>query len=161
MWGWREGGDRGWEREAGGGALLTCLMAVTVMTKNKGRPLVTGLVGVSTITWWEKEAHAVLGHNTAHMKAAPLTARESTQDKHLEVTGAGVVSLWPFCCSKFNHQVRKTQVFNICWEVLHSCHELMSMLGLCSSKVALSLIKRTSADFQIAADAALKMISLG
>lgn len=29
---------------------LTCLMAVTVMTKNNGRPLVTGLVGVSTIT---------------------------------------------------------------------------------------------------------------
>lgn len=29
---------------------LTCLIAVTVMTKNKGRPLVTGLVGVSTIT---------------------------------------------------------------------------------------------------------------
>ena len=29
---------------------LTCLMAVTVITKNKGRPLVTGLVGVSTIT---------------------------------------------------------------------------------------------------------------
>lgn len=29
---------------------LTCLIAVTVITKNKGRPLVTGLVGVSTIT---------------------------------------------------------------------------------------------------------------
>lgn len=71
------GGSGRW----GEGALLTCLMAVTVMTKNKGRPLVTGLVGVSTITWWEKEAHAVLGHNTAHMKAAPLAARKSTQDK--------------------------------------------------------------------------------
>ena len=30
--------------------LITCLMAVTVITKNNGRPLVTGLVGVSTIT---------------------------------------------------------------------------------------------------------------
>lgn len=30
---------------------LTCLIAVTVITKNKGRPLVTGLVGVSTITY--------------------------------------------------------------------------------------------------------------
>lgn len=30
---------------------LTCLMAVTVITKNRGRPLVTGLVGVSTITY--------------------------------------------------------------------------------------------------------------
>lgn len=29
----------------------TCLMAVTVMTKNRGKPLVTGLVGVSTITF--------------------------------------------------------------------------------------------------------------
>lgn len=28
----------------------TCLMAVTVITKKSGRPLVTGLVGVSTIT---------------------------------------------------------------------------------------------------------------
>ena len=31
-------------------AELTCLMAVTVMTKNSGRPLVTGLVGVSIIS---------------------------------------------------------------------------------------------------------------
>lgn len=144
------GGSGRW----GEGALLTCLMAVTVMTKNKGRPLVTGLVGVSTITWWEKEAHAVLGHNTAHMKAA-------SQEINPGQTGAGGVRLWPFCCSKLNHQVRKTQVFNIRWEVLHSCHELMSMLGLCSGKVALSLIRRTSADFQIAVDAALKTLSLG
>jgi len=34
---------------------LTCLMAVTVMTKNRGKPLVTGLVGVSTITF--KKGH--------------------------------------------------------------------------------------------------------
>lgn len=29
---------------------LTCLMAVTVMTKKSGSPLVTGLVGVSMIS---------------------------------------------------------------------------------------------------------------
>ena len=33
---------------------LTCLMAVTVMTKNSGRPLVTGLVGVSIISCKEE-----------------------------------------------------------------------------------------------------------
>lgn len=37
---------------------LTCLMAVTVMTKNKGKPLVTGLVGVSTITF-KKRTHNI------------------------------------------------------------------------------------------------------
>lgn len=37
---------------------LTCLMAVTVMTKNKGKPLVTGLVGVSTITF--KKGHTYI-----------------------------------------------------------------------------------------------------
>lgn len=31
-------------------AALTCLMAVTVMTKNRGSPLVTGEVGVSIIS---------------------------------------------------------------------------------------------------------------
>lgn len=50
-------GDVGGSGRLQGGPVLTCLMAVTVMTKNKGRPLVTGLVGVSTITWWEGEAH--------------------------------------------------------------------------------------------------------
>lgn len=34
---------------------FTCLMAVTVMTKKRGRPLVIGLVGVSTITCRQKE----------------------------------------------------------------------------------------------------------
>lgn len=29
---------------------FTCLMAVTVITKKSGSPLVTGLVGVSTVT---------------------------------------------------------------------------------------------------------------
>lgn len=33
---------------------LTCLMAVTVMTKKRGRPLVTGEVGVSIINWKNK-----------------------------------------------------------------------------------------------------------
>lgn len=33
---------------------LTCLMAVTVMTKNSGNPLVIGLVGVSMINWSER-----------------------------------------------------------------------------------------------------------
>lgn len=37
--------------------VLTCLMAVTVITKNKGKPLVTGLVGVSTITCRGGEIH--------------------------------------------------------------------------------------------------------
>lgn len=32
----------------------TCLMAVTVMTKNSGSPLVTGLVGVSMINWRDR-----------------------------------------------------------------------------------------------------------
>ena len=31
-------------------AVLTCLMAVTVITKKRGRPLVTGEVGVSIIS---------------------------------------------------------------------------------------------------------------
>lgn len=57
----REGGDVGEGGKVWG--VLTCLMAVTVMTKNKGRPLVTGLVGVSTITWWEGEAHDMLGQS--------------------------------------------------------------------------------------------------
>lgn len=39
---------------------LTCLMAVTVMTKNKGKPLVTGLVGVSTITFKKKDTHNII-----------------------------------------------------------------------------------------------------
>lgn len=43
---------------------LTCLIAVTVITKNKGRPLVTGLVGVSTITYWGKKKCNV---NNKHM----------------------------------------------------------------------------------------------
>lgn len=30
--------------------IFTCLMAVTVITKKSGSPLVTGLVGVSTVT---------------------------------------------------------------------------------------------------------------
>lgn len=34
--------------------VLTCLMAVTVMTKKRGRPLVTGEVGVSIINWENK-----------------------------------------------------------------------------------------------------------
>lgn len=34
--------------------VFTCLIAVTVMTKKSGRPLVTGLVGVSTITCRDK-----------------------------------------------------------------------------------------------------------
>lgn len=34
-------------------ASLTCLMAVTVMTKKSGSPLVMGLVGVSMINWRE------------------------------------------------------------------------------------------------------------
>lgn len=33
---------------------LTCLMAVTVMTKKRGRPLVIGLVGVSMISYRER-----------------------------------------------------------------------------------------------------------
>lgn len=39
---------------------LTCFIAVTVMTKNKGRPLVTGLVGVSTITYAKKKQNTCL-----------------------------------------------------------------------------------------------------
>lgn len=35
---------------------VTCLMAVTVMTKKRGRPLVTGEVGVSIINWKDKES---------------------------------------------------------------------------------------------------------
>lgn len=31
--------------------ILTCFMAVTVITKKRGRPLVTGEVGVSIINW--------------------------------------------------------------------------------------------------------------
>lgn len=46
---------------------LTCLIAVTVITKNKGRPLVTGLVGVSTITYWGNERNVMLTHNNKHM----------------------------------------------------------------------------------------------
>lgn len=36
------------------GYVLTCFMAVTVITKNRGRPLVTGEVGVSIINFKEK-----------------------------------------------------------------------------------------------------------
>lgn len=46
---------------------LTCLIAVTVITKNKGRPLVTGLVGVSTITYWGEKINVMLTHNNKHM----------------------------------------------------------------------------------------------
>lgn len=31
--------------------MLTCFIAVTMMTKKSGSPLVTGLVGVSIINW--------------------------------------------------------------------------------------------------------------
>lgn len=34
--------------------VLTCFMAVTVITKKRGRPLVTGEVGVSIISWKDK-----------------------------------------------------------------------------------------------------------
>lgn len=37
---------------------LTCLMAVTVMTKNSGNPLVIGLVGVSMINCSERHTQA-------------------------------------------------------------------------------------------------------
>lgn len=43
----------------GTGDALTCLMAVTVMTKNRGRPLVTGLVGVSMMSCAEGAAESV------------------------------------------------------------------------------------------------------
>lgn len=33
---------------------FTCFMAVTVITKKRGRPLVTGEVGVSIINWKDK-----------------------------------------------------------------------------------------------------------
>lgn len=39
--------------EGRGSQQLTCLMAVTVMTKKRGRPLVMGEVGVSIINWRE------------------------------------------------------------------------------------------------------------
>lgn len=39
---------------------LTCLMAVTVMTKKRGSPLVTGLVGVSMINCEDKRARSNL-----------------------------------------------------------------------------------------------------
>lgn len=35
-------------------------MAVTVMTKNRGKPLVTGLVGVSTITYKKRHMYVLL-----------------------------------------------------------------------------------------------------
>lgn len=36
--------------------MLTCFIAVTMMTKKSGSPLVTGLVGVSIINW-EMKCH--------------------------------------------------------------------------------------------------------
>lgn len=38
--------------------ILTCFIAVTVMTKKSGSPLVTGLVGVSIINWKTKNCHS-------------------------------------------------------------------------------------------------------
>lgn len=50
-------------------AVVTCLIAVTVMTKNSGKPLVTGLVGVSTITYRKtgKIQSAVLLGASSHL----------------------------------------------------------------------------------------------
>lgn len=47
----------------------TCFMAVTVITKKRGRPLVTGLVGVSMISCkgeeqWEVDGGGRTGDNT-------------------------------------------------------------------------------------------------
>lgn len=157
MWGWREGGDRGWEREVGGGGASHLLDGGygddeeqrEAAGDGAGRGVHDHLVG-------EGSTRRVRPQHCTHESCST-----DSQEVNPGQTGAGGVSLWPFCCSKLNHQVRKTQVFNMRWEVLHSCHELMSMLDLCSSKVALSLIRRTSADFQIAVDAALIMLSLG
>lgn len=44
---------------------LTCLIAVTVMTKKSGSPLVIGLVGVSMINWSHRDAQ--IGENKTNI----------------------------------------------------------------------------------------------
>lgn len=58
----------------------TCLIAVTVMTKKSGRPLVTGLVGVSTITCREKNPNVLL---TTGFQAAEETKTSGNGGKRV------------------------------------------------------------------------------
>lgn len=60
----------------------TCLIAVTVMTKKSGRPLVTGLVGVSTITCREKKTILLTTGFQAAEDTKPLVMGEKGCSAH-------------------------------------------------------------------------------